>query len=304
MDAIKCSNCGAPVPIGISTHGFECPFCGSTESVDPDLQDRIRRFHELLKNFDESIRKIPDRLKGAIEKTLKQGRMAQFGIGTIAASFLFISIVMLSELVPRWIKSGTGPDLRFVFSQSIPLQLFFMILLYMLFLHWRSKALRLTYRARPPVVPNGPARCRLCGGDLPDTGVIRTCPYCGADSIIVETEFAEYEENLANEIEAADKDLEKKLRKQTRRIEKAFDYSGFAIMAMVGFAVVFNSSMSLLFSSLHVLKSSGMKDFLSTLMQGGIGIGIVFVIFFVIVLPKMHKAIKKQRGQWSGDRGQ
>lgn len=76
------------------------PFLRLNRKRGSDLQKQIRRFHALLKNFDDSVQKIPGRLKRTSEKSLQEWRMTQFSLTMLAASFRFVATCMLYELVP------------------------------------------------------------------------------------------------------------------------------------------------------------------------------------------------------------
>jgi hypothetical protein len=63
----------------------------------------------------------------------------------------------------------------------------------------------LPMQALAPIETGGTARCRLCGADLPDKGVLRRCDYCASDSIVVGEELAKAEQAAGEALRQAQK---------------------------------------------------------------------------------------------------
>jgi hypothetical protein len=58
-------------------------------------------------------------------------------------------------------------------------------------------------QALAPVEPGGTARCRLCGADLPEKGILRRCEYCRTDSVVIGDHLAEAERMTKKAIQQA-----------------------------------------------------------------------------------------------------
>lgn len=292
LEAIKCNSCAAPVPAGTGIREFTCVYCGKTDCVNSNLQNRIRRFYELIQQLENAAKQIPTHLKSKIERMLGQVKITEWALLITAGWMLFISLFIFYEYFLRAMTDGTVPKLRFIFGPLLPFEIFIGLILWYFFILRRKKKIRLTFRARPPVLPNGPARCRLCGGDLPDSGVIRRCPYCETDSIVPKDEFAGFEENLLQEIEVVESGISKQLLKKIRACENAYDYFPVYLVGLIGALLLLTTIANMTVTALAFWESSGSTGVLQALVPGVISLAIIGVIFFALIIPRQLKLIK------------
>jgi len=207
MEPISCQSCGAAVPVGVGIQGFTCPYCGATDSVASELRDRVSRFYDLVRAMSDAVKRISPQMEKA---ALHLGRHGQ-----LTKVMLFVSgMAMLVSSGSVLMVATQSGSLQGIFGGLIPV-VFGLAGFAAVFVHrWREKKIERLFVARPPLESGGPARCRLCGAPLPTEGAVRTCKYCGAESVLPRGEFAEYADNFAAEIVLVEQGLEKKLRRE------------------------------------------------------------------------------------------
>jgi len=233
FEPIKCRSCGAAVPVGVGRSDFVCPYCGATDSVDPQLRDRLDRYYRLLRELDAAVKQFPDRLRNKIVKTLHTGRIMHIVVLVTAGWMLILSTYIFHDILGRADETGALPNLHFIMGYLLPFNIFVGLMLWYLFLLWRRRYLRLNFQAAPPAEPGGEARCRLCGASLPPTGVIRRCPYCGADSVVHETWFRRYRRRALDGLLRRQERLAAILAGRLRRCDWAYTYTPVVLVGII-----------------------------------------------------------------------
>ena len=208
------------MPVGYGIDGFVCPYCTAVDSVPENLRRRIRDFYKGLRRFDMRSKQMPQLLKDRLQKSLgTTGRVNWINLYFLGL-FCFIWATIISQYWGNWPK-GTSNWADFIYNY-MPMILPMFVLPWFAFTSWRKRYLRISFQARLPLQPKGPARCRLCGAPLEDSGVIRRCAHCGTDSVVSEKPAEKFQENLAETIEKMEAALEEKLFRKIRKLKSLY----------------------------------------------------------------------------------
>ena len=293
VEAISCNKCGGNVPVGYGRENFVCPYCGAKDSVDPEAMDRLRRFYQALKDLENAAKQIPPGMRKLIEKTYRYGRMMILSMLMLAGSFMLIAGFVLHDFIKRWLDPEITIRWEFLPGEFIPIWIVIGFLIWTGWLVWRRRKLNVAFKARPPLEPGGPSRCRLCGAPLPDTGVIRRCAYCGTDSVVSEKTFQPYHDDLLAEIRRVEEGLAEKLKRQIRKIGTTYAITPMVFMGIIGGVIV---GAVAYFLVLDMFRYGA--DWLEYFIPGFIGLAIVFSVFFVFIIPAQYRAMKRDRDQY------
>ncbi len=297
-EPVKCRSCGATMPVGVGRRDFICPYCGATDGVDPQLRDRLERYYRLLRDLDKAVKQFPDRLRNMIAKTLQTGRIIHIVVLVTAGWMLVLSTFTFREILRQANESGVLPNMHFIMGYLLPFNIFVGLMLWYLFLLWRRRYLRLNFQAAPPAEPGGEARCRLCGAPLPSTGVIRRCPYCGADSVVNETWFRSYRRRALDDLLSQQERLAAILAGRLRRCEWAYTYTPVVLVGIIfGLVIVTTAVNSLVTLRLVSGAASGetnwanVRESLSAIILSLV----VVTIIAAIVVRQTYLAARRNR---------
>jgi len=199
-------------------------------------------------------------------------------------------------------ETGAMPPAPEIAAQMVPVYLFLFTLLYWIFMRWRKRKLFLYFRALPPLEPGGPARCRLCGGPLPDRGVVRRCEYCNTDSIASEKILGRYAESLAGMLKRADDNLERNLLRNVKLAEHAYSYGGFYFLAFLPFAI-FGTAVALVFLNNRYIRQRMEQYSPGTAIDDPSGNSLLLILVFIgmgiaflaFVLPSAYRGVQDYR---------
>lgn len=169
----------------LASHHARCGFCGTTEPLPADLDERVRSLRVRLAEirFAEQIEEAPALgLARAIETWRS---MSAPMLGGLSALFVLGGVVSVSSLLGRPISPTVLVQVALYPVSGLVLLLGgWLGSLYVLRTYARE--LRPRLEACAPLSEGAALRCRACGGDLPSSGRegIAPCGYCGADNIV------------------------------------------------------------------------------------------------------------------------
>jgi len=182
--AVSCAGCGAPAAISLA-HPDEvrCTHCGEARPPGPEVVERLAAGRAALEAVQTSARQLDRHRRRALHRA--DNAVVLFTVG----------LVLLLLAAPVYLCGGgygllVGDGESMLFGCTCTNML--LSLLVLVPLAWRRMVARRrqlvrSCAAEPPLTPGAAARCRLCGGDLPDAAgaeaVVR-CTYCDADNLV------------------------------------------------------------------------------------------------------------------------
>ncbi len=201
LKILSCPACGAPVPLGDG--GGDDAVCAHCEAIVPlpPAYRELRRLHRL----DRAAREDAERLLGTLAKPPPlAARVAAaivdqpmigfwffFGVPVGVAGIL--AGLALDGAAARLLGCASAEEVPFAFTIGA---IFFSIFVFAfvprafgIYANRRATARRTLadgLACRPPAIPGGPSRCRVCDAplDLPDGALVARCAYCGADNAV------------------------------------------------------------------------------------------------------------------------
>lgn len=194
LEGVVCQSCGGSVDIQLgSTEQAKCSFCGNTQGLSAKVKEALKRLSTIIADLPAAHRQFQDKtLRRFLEEGKKHRRtLLGVGWGTTALWLVFALVSFLGDLAE---KGSKGIDFVFL-GVTIGLAVLSIVTAYLLtvFIRRITGTFSLPMQALAPVSAGGTARCRLCGADLPGTGILRRCDYCRTDSVVVGEQLAEAE---------------------------------------------------------------------------------------------------------------
>ncbi|MBN2431075.1 MAG: hypothetical protein JXQ27_06345, partial [Acidobacteria bacterium] len=217
---VSCTACGGRLPVELGQERLVCGFCGGTNVLKEEVKNSLRRVGEVVRNLPAAHRQVH---KQSLRRYMTEGagirrRMVWAGGLTAAVMILFAIIDGISTSLNQ---SGFAMNLRFTVGMSV---LAALSLATGLLLSYATRRVALSYalpmQAIPPLDPGGAARCRLCGADLPEKGILRRCEYCGTDSIVTGARLARVERTAHQALEQARAAVEQSTEGAARVLDK------------------------------------------------------------------------------------
>jgi hypothetical protein len=194
LEGIKCQSCGGSVdfPLGNAEH-VVCSFCGNTQGLPDKIKEVLKRLAAVMVGLPAAHRQFQEKtLRRFVAEAGKyRRRLLGVGWGTAILWVVFALVDLIGAVGKKENKGIDVVDLG-VFLGLAVLSLVAAYLL-VFFIRRISGRYSLPMRGLAPVVPGGAARCRLCGADLPEEGILRRCSYCQTDSVIMGQQLAEAE---------------------------------------------------------------------------------------------------------------
>ena len=194
LEGIKCQSCGGSVDfrLGNLEHAV-CNFCGNTQGLPGKIQEVLKRIAAVMASLPAAHRQFQEKtLRRFVAEAGKyRRRLLGVGWGT-AILWVVFALVDLIGAVSKTENKGIDFVTPGVFLGLAALSLMTAYLL-VFFIRRISGRFSLPMQALAPMVPGGAARCRYCGADLPGKGMLRRCPYCHTDSVIMDEQLAETE---------------------------------------------------------------------------------------------------------------
>lgn len=286
MDAIKCQQCGGNVPVGFGIDGFECPYCGAVDSVEEQVRERIRKFYKGMRRFNDRSKQMPQLLRERFEQSVGRSGSGNWINLYFLGLFAFFWFITIRQHWGRWPDSTSGfADLVYIY---MPMILPVFVLPWFLFAVWRRRHVTSFFEARTPLQPGGPARCRLCGGDLEDSGIVRRCSYCRTDSIVSKKLFGKYQDDLADAMEQMESDLEKRLAKIITKLRSLYMLTPLVYQIVLLILLLASGGLAFLLREKTAAASYRNHEYLYNSIGYLLGIGIVGFFLF-----KKWKEIRK-----------
>ena len=195
---IPCARCGAPMqefgPTSlVGPVQVRCPYCHAVETLPAHEAQRVIALRARLAGLRaaQEAEEGPSVAYAKMVETLRSQIWIYAAIGIFSLVSLVgstinqirtaITATNISETVRKEILSSTA-------TSSIGVGILFGVVIgYLLALRNYKKAVVPTLRARPPVQPGMPARCRSCGASLPadpTQGAFVQCAHCAAQNLI------------------------------------------------------------------------------------------------------------------------
>jgi hypothetical protein len=204
LEGVVCQSCGGNVDIQLgSTEQAKCSSCGNTQSLSHKVKEALKRFTAIIADLPAAHRQFQDKtLRRFVEGGRKHRRtLLGVGWGTAGLWLLFALVSFISDLAEKESKG-----INFVFlGVTIGLAVLSIVTVYLLaaFIRRITGTFSLPMQALAPVSAGGAARCRLCGADLPEKGILRRCEYCQTDSVVIGEQLAEAEQMTKKAIQQA-----------------------------------------------------------------------------------------------------
>ena len=244
-----CTQCGGNVPVVLAGPAVRCEYCGSDDPLPATVRERV-----------ESVRlRVAKRSAQEQQLVGKQARLGRtYGVEfliiiatlwLIAALFLYFMIDTPRGMSVRQLlfdvhlPSDRADDaaakwwIIFILCSGFALTMF----LYGLSLIFLRRVVR---HALPmaPAAPGGAPRCRCCAADLPATGSVRRCGYCGADHLVLGERYQREERSLEQALAQIERTADKTLAVRQRRADRLARFAALfpmviALASPVGLAL-------------------------------------------------------------------
>jgi hypothetical protein len=182
MIAVKCSACGANVPVALaSPDRIACPFCGHEAAPEPELARRLEAAAATLAGIDRQARQ----LSGAQRRSIRASGawILAYALLLFALAAPFLLAAAIAILVLLVFDGRFNPALTAVLCAPL-LVVSIAALRGMVALTRRRRALFAACAATPPARPGEPAFCHVCAGPVELRGRIVRCAYCDADNLV------------------------------------------------------------------------------------------------------------------------
>ncbi|MFO0624603.1 MAG: hypothetical protein U0325_03230 [Polyangiales bacterium] len=201
---VLCRRCGGAARL-LDAHHLQCPYCGQHDALPADV---------VLRNID--LRARIDAARAALAQLdgfgLAMARMYEGPGGAlraIAPLWIFATLVLGQALWGASAAAASAPPaLRAcivlqagassALVATLPLGISFGVLV----ARWRyRRRVRPWLLARAPLVEGAPARCRVCGGEMPTRAatLFVACPFCKTQNLLVGDVFVDRAQRLAAE---------------------------------------------------------------------------------------------------------
>ncbi len=187
---IKCSSCGAGLRVDINNNKeIICDYCNDKNSVTENISDSLKLLRISLGSIPENIRQISKKGKGKLVVT---GLTATRGMRTAAYITLSVWLLFASvEIISSLLRKNVEINYRFI-GFAIALGIFTLLSAIILSAILKRIIRKLNFQYHADPMPEGKASCRLCGGELPGSGLIRRCTWCDTDNVAEKSLLKKY----------------------------------------------------------------------------------------------------------------
>ncbi|UCH97015.1 MAG: hypothetical protein JSV88_09230, partial [Candidatus Aminicenantes bacterium] len=204
LEGVVCQSCGGSVDIQLgSAEQAKCSSCGNTQSLSDKVKEALKRLSAIIADLPAAHRQFQDKTLRRFVEQGRKHRRTLLGVGwaTAALWLVFALVNFISDLAE---KESKGINFV-VLGVFIGLAVFSIVTTYLLavFIRRITGTFSLPMQALAPVAPGGTARCRLCGADLPEKGILRRCEYCRTDSVVIGEQLAAAERMTKMSIQQA-----------------------------------------------------------------------------------------------------
>ncbi len=204
LEGVLCQSCGGGMDVHLgSGDRARCRYCGDSQVVPGRVTDALKRFSNLIADLPAAHRQFQENtLRRFVTDGGKHRRtLLGVGWGTAGVWLLFALVEIVSTLA-----RGKNQEMNITFvGVVIGLAVLSIVSGYVLayFIKRVAGVYTLPMQALAPVIPGSPARCRLCGGALPEEGIVRRCQYCKTDSVVVGKQLAAAEHAAGKALQQA-----------------------------------------------------------------------------------------------------
>jgi len=204
LEGVVCQSCGGSIDIQLGrAEQTVCGFCGDTQSLSDKIKEALNRLSVVIAELPAAHRQFQDKtLRRFVEEGRKHRRtLLGIGWGTAALWLVFALVGFISDIAR---KENKGIDFVSL-GVFIGLAVLSIVTAYLLsvFIRRITGTFSFPMQALAPVESGGAARCRLCGANLPEKGIIRRCSYCQTDSVVIGDQLAEAEQNAKKALQQA-----------------------------------------------------------------------------------------------------
>jgi hypothetical protein len=233
---IPCDNCAAPLPIDLEVEALTCEHCDHTHVVSAQERKAMRRMVKEIRRTDAVSNAAAAAryrlLRSVLAQLFLTGVWQTLGLVLLIAlgwAFGFMASGLLT--VPGIYERGNG----FLLG-TLPQPTFCVLLTLLVVTLYRARQvrdLRAAAAARPPLAPDRPLRCRVCGSDLKQScgandaarAYVR-CDYCKTENLIG-LAHVQRREQLTR---AKAKDRLERLRTAEKRVSGALGWAAAAFV--------------------------------------------------------------------------
>jgi Zn finger protein HypA/HybF involved in hydrogenase expression len=204
LEGVVCQSCGGNVDIQLgSAELAKCGSCGNTQGLSDKVKEALKRLSAIIADLPAAHRQFQDKtLRRFVEEGKKHRRtLLGVGWGTAGLWLVFALVSIISDLAEKESKG-----INYVFpGVTIGLAVLSIVTAYLLaaFIRRVTGTFSLPMQALAPVSAGGKARCRLCGAELPEKGIMRRCEYCQTDSVVIGEQLTEAERMTKKAIQQA-----------------------------------------------------------------------------------------------------
>jgi hypothetical protein len=218
-----CQSCGGNIDIHLKrSEQITCQYCGNKQGLSQKIQKALKQLSEIIASLPDAHRQLQDKaLRGMIQNREKQKRsilLAGWITGGIWLLFVLVEVISqaarkkLNETNIQYVGFMVGFIFLSIGAAYILIKL----------VKITSKTFSFPMQALAPQSPGGPARCRLCGANLPDKGVIRRCKYCQTDSVLVGENLATVEQLARDALQQAKDSIQKSTESAARLLDNTY----------------------------------------------------------------------------------
>jgi len=182
MIAVKCSACGANVPVALATPSeMTCPFCGHSGAPKAALTARLEAAAAVLGRIDTGARQLSAAQRQSIRSS--GGWVLAYGLLLLTLATPFILAGLIAGLVVLVFDGRFNPALTATLCAPL-LVVSVAALVGMRAMVRRRRALYSACAATPPAREGQPAYCHVCAGPVEVKGRVARCGYCDADNLV------------------------------------------------------------------------------------------------------------------------
>lgn len=170
-----------------------CPFCGATEALPAEQGQRVMALRARLAQlrFAQAAEEGPALAFARTMQMLRSQIWVYVGMGALVMGVSASGAITQIRRAIALSNIPTSARAEILSSTTFPAISVGVFLgaaaAYVLALAKYKKAIQPTLRARAPLQPGSPARCRSCGASLalgPATAALVPCPHCTASNLL------------------------------------------------------------------------------------------------------------------------
>lgn len=227
MIAVKCSACGANVPVALAAPAkLACPSCGHEGEPEPELRARLEAAAAVLAGIDRQARQLSTAQRRSIRASSSWILAYAALLLTLAAPLVLA--VLIAALVLLVFDGRFNPALTATLCAPL-LVVSVAALVGMVALVRRRRALFVACAAVPPTREGQPAHCHVCAGPIEVQGRIARCGYCDADNLVDPALMARFGNREVQDLG----DLRRHVEDHARQLSSAGAWASVSVLLLV-----------------------------------------------------------------------